>query len=117
MTTVEKVRSPARSPAAQKRPAAKNPGHRYQVGHPHYPRKHGSASQASVFKRRASKILAAIIAERGGELSVTQTIHAKNAADLGAAILEMKDQRKAGKFVDVISLSNLVNAQRRSLSY
>src|SRR4051794_35446385 len=65
--------------------AAKKIGHRYQPGHPFHPRKQGSQSQATVFKRRSCKILAAIVAERGGELSVTQLIHAKNAADLGAA--------------------------------
>src|ERR1700675_787375 len=103
MTTVENVRSGnATQNAAQRRPAAaaKNPGgHRYLPGHPHYPRKQGSASQASVFKRRSAKIFAAIVAERDGELTTTQTIHARNAADLGAAIAEMKDKRKAGEFV------------------
>jgi hypothetical protein len=91
-------------------------GHRYQKGHPHYPRwRPGSASQAPVFKRRSAKILRAIVDERDGELSVTQMIHAQNAADLGAAILELKDRRKAGKYVDPINITNLVNAQRRSL--
>jgi hypothetical protein len=94
----------------------KKVGHRYAPGHAHYPRKHGSRSQASVFKRRSCKILAAIVAERDNELSVTQLIHAQNAADLGAAILELKDRRKAGEFVDPVSISNLVIAQRRSLS-
>jgi hypothetical protein len=90
--------------------------HRYQKGHPHYPRRRfGSAAQARVFKRRSSKILAAIVDERGGELSVTQHIHAVNAADLGAAILELKDRKNAGEFIDPINITNLVNAQRRSL--
>ena len=112
MTTVETVETAGMKTA---RNAAKKIGHRYQPGHPFHPRKHGSQSQAAVFKRRSCKILAAIVAERGGELSVTQLIHAKNAADLGAAIMEMKDQKKDGKFVDLITISNLVNAQRRSL--
>ncbi|SDJ18082.1 MULTISPECIES: hypothetical protein [Bradyrhizobium] len=94
----------------------KNPGHRYQPGHPHHPRKHGSRTQARVFKRRAAKIFAAIVAERDNELSVTQLIHAQNAADLGASIMEMKDRRETGEFIDPISITNLVNAQRRSLS-
>lgn len=108
MTTVENV---ATKPKHKDRG-----GHRYLPGHPHYPRwRVGSASQATVFKRRACKILAAIIDERGGELSVTQQIHAQNAADLGAAIMEMKDQKKAGKPFDPRTLSKLVDAQRRAL--
>jgi hypothetical protein len=91
-------------------------GHRYQPGHPHYPRwRVGSRSQATVFKRRSAKILREIMDERDNELSATQLIHARNAADLGAAIMELNDKRKAGEFVDPISVSNLVNAQRRSL--
>jgi hypothetical protein len=62
------------------------------------------------------KILRALVAERGGELSDTQLIHAENAADLGAAILELRDRRKAGKPVDPIQISNLINAQRRALA-
>jgi hypothetical protein len=110
MTTVETHQK------GQLKNAHNRGGHRYQKGHPHYPRwRPGSASQAPVFKRRAAKILRAIVDERGGELSVTQTIHAQNAADLGAAIMEMKDRRKAGKFVDAITITNLINAQRRAL--
>jgi hypothetical protein len=94
----------------------KNVGWRFQKGHPHFPRwRKGAASQAPIFKRRSAKILAAIIEERGGELSVTQSIHAQNAADLGAAIAELKDRRKDGEFIDPVAISNLVNAQRRSL--
>ncbi|SHK94213.1 hypothetical protein [Bradyrhizobium lablabi] len=111
MNTVETVE------AVQPKKRQKKIGHRYKAGHKFFPRwRVGAASQATVFKRRACKILAAIVDERGGELSVTQLIHAQNAADLGAAILEMKDRRKAGEFVDPISITNLVNAQRRSLS-
>jgi hypothetical protein len=101
-----------------KNAAKKNPGHRYAPGHPHYPRKHGSRSQATAFRRRSAKIFAAIVAERGGseDLTVTQLIHAQNAADLGASLEELKDRRKAGEFVDPIAVTNLANAQRRSLA-
>lgn len=92
-------------------------GHRYQKGHPHHPRwRAGAQTQAPVFKRRSMKILRALVAERGGELSDTQLIHAENAADLGAAILELRDRRKVGKPVDPIQISNLINAQRRALA-
>lgn len=96
--------------------AAKNPGHRYLPGHPHYPRKQGSKAQSSLYQQRTRRLLNAIVAERGGELSVTQMLHARNAAALGAAIAELNDAKRAGKFVDVVSFSNLVNAQRRSLA-
>jgi hypothetical protein len=90
---------------------------RFQKGHPFHPRwRVGSRSQATVFKRRSAKILREIVAERDGELSFTQTIHAQNAADLGASLEELKDRRKAGQFVDPISITNLANAQRRSLA-
>jgi hypothetical protein len=113
MTTTENVETVRQHKA--KHPQDRG-GHRYQKGHPHYPRwRVGSASQASVFKRRSAKILAAIVDERDGELSVTQHIHAVNAADLGAAIMEMKDQKKAGKPFDPRTLSKLVDAQRRAL--
>jgi hypothetical protein len=95
--------------------ALSNIGHRYKRGHPHHPRKPGSKTAAAVFKRRSKKLLRKLTDERDGELSVTQTIHAQNAADLGAAIMELKDKKKAGEFVDPAVITNLVNAQRRSL--
>jgi hypothetical protein len=93
-------------------------GHRYQPGHPYHPLKHTQRSAAALFKRRSGKIFAAIVAERGGieDLSETQKIHARLAADLGASLAELKDKRKAGEFVDPISVTNLANAQRRSLA-
>jgi hypothetical protein len=111
MTATENVGFARPKSAAQK----KNPGHRYQVGHPHYPRKHGGRSQAARFKRRSREILAAIIEERGGELSPTQLIHAQNAADLGASIMEMKDRKNAGEHFDQIAHATLINRQRQAL--
>jgi hypothetical protein len=111
MTTTENVETPRR----HKHPHDRG-GHRYQKGHPHHPRwRLGSKSQATVFKRRASKILAAIIDERDGELTYTQSIHAQNAADLGAAIMEMKDQQKAGKPFNEERHAKLVKAQSHEL--
>lgn len=101
---------------ARPKKAEKKVGHRYQPGHPHYPRKRGSPSQAAVFIRRSRKILAAIIAERGGELTYTQTIHAKNAADLGASIMAMEDGWKNGEPVDRIAHAKLVKAQHHALN-
>jgi hypothetical protein len=89
--------------------------HRFKKGHKFYPRRPGSPSQASVFKRRASKILAAIIEERGGELEYTQMIHAQNVADLGASIMAMKDLQRQGKHFDEIAHATLVNRQRQEL--
>jgi hypothetical protein len=114
MTTVENVEG-SRSKNKVKHPQDRG-GHRYQKGHPQYPRwRVGAALQAYVFTRRSAKILRAIVAERDGELSVTQLIHARNVADIGAAKMEIKDQRKAGKPFDKIAYAKLVKAESREL--
>jgi hypothetical protein len=115
MTTVENVETPRNTKQA-KHPQDRG-GHRYQKGHPHYPRwRTGSRSHAAVFTRRSRKILAAIIAERGGLLTYTQSIHAKNAADLGASIMAMEDGWKNGEPVDRIAHAKLVKAQHHALN-
>ncbi|SHL14969.1 hypothetical protein [Bradyrhizobium lablabi] len=94
----------------------KNVGHRFKVGHKHFPRwRKGAAAQAPIFKRRSAKLLRAIIDERG-ELSTTQLLFAQNVADLGATILELKDRRNAGEYIDPVAISNLMNAQRRAIA-
>jgi hypothetical protein len=88
----------------------------FKKGHPQYPpRRSLNGHPTRVFTRRAAKILRAIIEERGGELEFTQMIHAQNAADLGASIMEMKDRQKAGKSFDEIAHATLVNRQRQEL--